>query len=195
MCGRFPQARYLLARAWRIPILAIQQEYINPCCLIIASPYQKGCDRAPMNWGKHPPRCTINARCARHNGQVPWPRYHGPLTNRRHCFQRKHLMGSIHPSGIERKIPKKAEKAGCLLLLPGIEPAVWDLLTVKILALYQLRCEIGRCSRSLVATETTTEIRYDIYTLDSSKRSQSSTSTLELREGALLIHASDEGCT
>ena len=81
------------------------------------------------------------------------------------------------------------------MLLPGIEPAVWDLLTVKILALYQLRCEIGGCSRSLVATETTTEIRYDIYTLDSSKRSQSSTSTLELREGALLIHASDEGCT
>ena len=50
--------------------------------------------------------------------------------------------------------------------------------TVKILALYQLRCEIGECSRSLAATETTTEIRYDKYTLDSSKRSQSSTSTL-----------------
>jgi hypothetical protein len=45
-------------------------------------------------------------------------RYHGPLTNGRHCFQRKHLMGSINPSGIERKIPKKkAEKSRMFVAL------------------------------------------------------------------------------
>jgi hypothetical protein len=70
-----------------------------------------------MNWGKHPLRCTIDAGCARHNGQVPWPQVPWPAHQQKALLPAKAPDGIHSPFGNRTQDPKKAEKSRMFVAL------------------------------------------------------------------------------